>query len=256
MRTILAFCLLAIMPALSFAQKTVTAASIISSINSKTPVSISDATITGDLDFTNLENKQLESSNSSDKVYISTVEITVSFTNCTFTGKVLGYYNPSIDKPSLKHNPIYNAHFKEDAKFENCVFQKDVSFKYSKFNKNISFEGSRFNQEAEFKYTDFVSGPVFKGVTFNDMAVFKYVDFPTGFDFSNAVFESGADFKYAQFKHTGSFAKASFKSGSDFKYAGFVSAVDMKGASFTGSSDFKYTTLDDHQTTASELVSK
>jgi uncharacterized protein YjbI with pentapeptide repeats len=80
--------------------------------------------------------------------------------------------------------------------------------------------------------------------------------FPSGFDFSNAVFEGGVDFKYAQFKHAGSFANASFKGGTDFKYAGFVSAVDFKGASFTGTTDFKYTTLDDHKTTPSELVSK
>jgi len=256
MRTIITLCLLAMVPALSFAQKTVSAESIINSINSNTPVAIADATITGDLDLTNLANKKLESQNSHDKKYISTVEVPVNFTNCTFTGKVLGYYNPAFDHPGLKQPPVYNANFDEDVHFENCIFQKDVSFKYSQFNKTVSFTNSRFNQDAEFKYTDFEKGPVFQAVTFNDAAIFKYVNFPAGFDFSHAVFESIADFKYAAFKEAGSFTSTLFKGGADFKYAGFVSAVDFKGASFNGATDFKYTTLDDHQTTASELVSK
>jgi hypothetical protein len=121
-------------------------------------VAITDATITGDLDLTNLDNKKLESQNSNDKTYISTIQVPVSFTNCTFTGKVLGYYNPAIDKPSLKQGPVYNANFMEDVKFENCSFQKDVSFKYSHFDKTISFERSRFKEEAEFKYTNFKQG--------------------------------------------------------------------------------------------------
>lgn len=256
MRTFLTGCFFAIAPTLIFAQKTVTAESIINSINSNTHVVIADATITGDLDFTNLANKKPESQNSNDKVYISTVTVAVNFTNCTFTGKVLGYYNPSIDKPSLKQSPVYNANFEEDVKFENCTFKKDVSFKYSQFNKMIAFTGSRFNEEAEFKYSNFKKGPVFKEVSFTEMAVFKYVDFPAGFDFTGAVFSGGADFKYAQFKHGGSFVNAAFTSGSDFKYAGFVSSVSLKGASFTGEQDFKYTTLDNHQTTVDELVRK
>ena len=256
MRTILKLLLLLIVPVLSFAQKTVTAASIIQSLNSNQPVSIRDAEITGDLDFTNLNNKKLEESNSDNKVYISTIGVPVTFSNCTFTGKVLGYYNPDYDKPFVKNSTVYNANFTADANFENCTFQRNISFKYTLFSNKVSFAGSSFNEEAEFKYTNFKNGPVFKSATFKDAVVFKYVDFPAGFDFSNVVFEGATDFKYAQFKHEGSFANASFKGGADFKYAGFVNAVNLKGASFTGAGDFKYTTLDDHQTNASELVNK
>jgi len=256
MRTIFQFVLLLIIPALSIAQKTVTAASVIQNINNNTPVTISGAEITGDLDFSNLNNKKLEPNNSDNKVYVSTVHVPVSFVNCTFTGKVLGYFNPDYDKPVVKSGTVYNANFDADVTFENCTFQKDVSFKYSVFNNNVSFKGSHFNDDAEFKYTNFKNGPQFTSATFKDAVVFKYVDFPAGFDFSNAVFESNADFKYAQFKHKGSFANAAFKSSSYFKYAAFVSAVDLKGVNFSGSGDFKYTTLDDRKTTASELMNK
>ena len=96
--------IVAIIPATIFAQKTITAASIIASVNSHTPVSLSDMQITGDLDFTKLDNMKLESKNSDDKVYVSTVTSPVSFTNCTFTGKVLGYVNPDETKPLVKHS--------------------------------------------------------------------------------------------------------------------------------------------------------
>ena len=90
MRKIKILMLLFIFPAAGFTQKTVTAASIIASINNNAPVNITDAQVTGDLDFTRLANMKAESSsNSSEKVYISTVNSPVSFTNCSFKGKCL-----------------------------------------------------------------------------------------------------------------------------------------------------------------------
>jgi uncharacterized protein YjbI with pentapeptide repeats len=243
-----------VLPLTSMAQKTVTAVSVIQSINNGHAVSISGAEITGDLDFTRLNNMKQEQQNSSDKSYKSTVTIPVSFVNCRFTGKVLGYFNPDQDKPYVKSSTVYNAEFDEDVNFENCIFEKEASFKYSTFNKKISFNKSHFNDDVVFKCTKFEEGPSFNGVVFTSEAEFKYVDFPKGFDFGNAVFESDADFKYAQLKNGGSFMNTTFKSGTDFKYAAFSRSVNMKGASFNGDNDFKYTTLDNEKTTPAELV--
>jgi uncharacterized protein YjbI with pentapeptide repeats len=244
------------LPLTGIAQKTVTAASVIQSINNGQAVSVSDADITGDLDFTRLNNMKEEQQNSSEKIYISTVTVAVSFLNCKFTGKVLGYFNPDQDKPYVKSSKVYNANFDEDVNFESCVFEKEVSFKYSVFNKKISFNKSHFNDDVVFKYTKFEQGPSFNGVVFKSDAEFKYVDFPKGFDFSNAVFESDADFKYAQLKNGGSFMNTIFKSDADFKYAAFSKSVNMHGAGFNGDNDFKYTTLDNEKTTPAELVNK
>ena len=160
--------------------------------------------ITGDLDFTKLDNMKLEVKNSDDKVYVSTVNSAVSFTNCTFTGKVLGYVNPDETKPFVKHSTVYNANFTADVNFSNCIFEKDVAFKYSVFSAQLSFEGSSFNDEAMFKYSKFETGPKFTKTIFKNDAVFKYVEFPAGFDFSGAIFESDADFKYAKMMNEGS----------------------------------------------------
>ena len=90
MKTIITLLLLmAIMPAAAIAQKAVTAESVIKSINNHEAVSLSGAEITGDLDLTKLSNMKLQSQNSgdkSDKIYISTVTVSVSLINCNFTG--------------------------------------------------------------------------------------------------------------------------------------------------------------------------
>ena len=152
MRTIITLLLLiAIMPAAVTAQKQVTAESIIKSINNHEAVSLSGAQITGDLDLTKLDNMKLEPQNSgdkSDKIYISIVTAPVSFTNCSFIGKVLGYYNPDDGKSFSKSGNVYNTNFNADVSFENCTFEKEVNFKYSVFSAKASFAGSHFNDEA------------------------------------------------------------------------------------------------------------
>src|SRR5690348_1130142 len=118
MRTLLALMLFVFMlPMITAAQKTVTAASVIASINNHTRVDLKDVEITGDLDFTKLDNMQLEKQNSSDKIYISIVTSPVHFTNCTFSGKVLGYVSPDAYKPYVKSNTVYNTNFGADVSF-------------------------------------------------------------------------------------------------------------------------------------------
>jgi uncharacterized protein YjbI with pentapeptide repeats len=250
--------LIFVLPLAGIAQKTITAESIIKSINNHDAVSLSNMQVTGDLDLTKLDNMKQEQQqqNPSDKIFISTVTSPISFINCSFKGKVLGYFNPNSEKSYVKSSTVYNTNFNADVNFENCTFEKEVSFKYSVFGAKASFVKSHFNDEAFFKYAKFEEGPKFAEALFKNDAIFKYVEFPAGFDFSNAVFESGADFKYAKLTDGGSFANAEFRNGSNFKYAGFSKSVTLKGANFNGSNDFKYTTLDNQQTSLNELMSK
>ena len=146
----------------------------------------------------------------SDKTYVSTVTSTISFTDCTFTGKVLGYFNPDEGKPYVKSSTVYNTNFTGAASFENCIFEKDVAFKYSVFNDKVSFANSHFNSDTVFKYTQFKQGPLFNSAVFKGDAIFKYVEFPSGSDFSQAIFNDVADFKYASFSKSVSFKDANF----------------------------------------------
>jgi len=245
------------LPVLSIAQKTMTAEAVRASISNNAPLAITGVQITGDLDLTKLANMKLVSSSEKDgdgKSYLSVVTSPVSFTNCTFTGKVLGYFNPDNGNMTNKSSTVYNTDFEGPLTFENCTFEKEVTFKYSHFARKTSFAGSNFNDGAVFKYSKFKEGPDFSRATFKNVAVFKYVEFPKGFNFSKTTFQNMADFKYAKFLQGGDFSNATFKNNADFKYADFASTVSLKGVSFEGSSDFKYTKLDNQQTSLDKLL--
>jgi uncharacterized protein YjbI with pentapeptide repeats len=215
-RILTIFCLF--VAASTFAQTRIKASDIIKQITERRPVEYSNAEIEGDLDLTNLENRAERSSGrwfgNDHQMYESEIEVPVSFTNCTFLGNVLAYYNFK--------NETFVAHFEKDAVFKNCIFKKDSEFKYSEFNGVANFSGCTFEEVANFKYAEFSSGPIF----------------------SNAKFEDDADFKYTEFPAETAFDHATFRGLANFKYAKFRSPLKMEGAAFKGDEDFKYTRID------------
>ena len=202
------------------AQTKVKASDILKQINAGQTVTYNNVEIEGDLDLTDLETRESKHSSpgwfDNDNDYESTVEVPLKFTNCTFLGSVLAYYNLE------RSNETYVAHFEKDVVFSNCVFRKASEFKYSEFHGIANFTGSMFNEAANFKYAEFSSGPLF----------------------GNVKFEDGADFKYTEFPRETSFEKATFHGLANFKYTKFKSPVNLEGIAFRGSEDFKYTEID------------
>ncbi|QNF32846.1 pentapeptide repeat-containing protein [Adhaeribacter swui] len=250
---VLTFLLIIIVSGGVAAQTSVNAADVFAQINRGQAVTYQNVEITGDLDLTQLANKQLkkggnkDDDNPSTKEYVSTVTAPLKFTNCTFTGKVLAYYNPDqgilyFSKDDSK-NEIYNTNFEKEVSFQHCTFQQDAAFKYSQFKEAVSFTGSTFADEAFFKYAKFEQAPDFSKVKFSDNAVFKYVHFPANTNFSQAVFTDDADFKYAKFPGKVNFEKAQFNGFANFKYADFSDEAKLQGLAFNGNKDFKYTKL-------------
>jgi uncharacterized protein YjbI with pentapeptide repeats len=235
-----------LIPLVSFAQNKVDASRIIDQINRGEAVSYQNVEITGDLNFTHLQNMKVErnSEENSDKTAVSIVKTPLRFTNCRFTGDVLAYVG-SDNNHSWKHreDTIFNAHFEEDVIFENCIFENASAFKYSKFSKNVSFQKSLFKEEALFKYSKFAKGPNFSNVSFEENANFKYTDFPKGVNFAGASFKD-ANFKYAKFTEGVSMKSASFNRYADFKYTQFSQPLDLSGVAFSGNEDFKYAKVD------------
>ncbi|WP_207435557.1 pentapeptide repeat-containing protein [Sabulibacter ruber] len=245
-----------VLPALVWAQNTVPAADVIARINRGEAVKYENATITGDLDLTQLQNKTLKQHHDAKekrghKEYVSTVTAPISFVNCTFQGNVLAYYN-SNDKnadgqPDLgekvTEGDVYNTNFDKDVRFENCVFEQRSAFKYTEFKQEASFAGTTFRKEAFFKYSKFAQGPDFSKAKFNQQANFKYVKFPEKVSFNGATFQEEANFKYASFSGGADFQKATFNGLANLKYATLSDPVQWKGASFNGGQDLKYTSL-------------
>ncbi|WP_066829970.1 pentapeptide repeat-containing protein [Rufibacter ruber] len=256
-----------VLPAWAWAQKTVPASEVLARINRGEAVSYSGVTISGKLDLTQLQNKTLKprrdvAADQDSKEYVSTVTAPLSFSNCTFTGDVLAYFNPdNVDGvDDLKKlvnrnskNEVYNTHFAQDVKFENCTFEQQSAFKYSEFRGAASFAGSSFKEEAVFKYSKFRGGVSFSQARFKEDANFKYVKFPEGVNFNGATFEEEANFKYAHFTEGADFRKATFAGLANFKYAHLSDPMKVSGAQFTGSQDLKYAKLNQKSFSAAAL---
>ncbi|RDC65466.1 pentapeptide repeat-containing protein [Adhaeribacter pallidiroseus] len=244
-----AFLLIIIVSGGVAAQTNVAASEVMAQINRGQAVSYKNVEITGDLNLTQLNNKQLKEQPEEmqpNKVFISTVTAPLNFTNCTFTGKVLAYFNPDQGRINLNNNgdsEVYSTNFAKEVRFNNCTFQQDAIFKYSEFKQEVSFAGSHFNDEAFFKYTKFAQAPDFGRVKFTDNAVFKYVHFPAGTNFSQAVFTGDADFKYAKFWGQSNLERTQFNGFANFKYTEFSDDVKVQGLAFNGGKDFKYTQI-------------
>ncbi|MBC3539884.1 pentapeptide repeat-containing protein [Rufibacter sediminis] len=259
--------LFVLLPAFSWAQTSVPAAEIVAKINRGEAVSYQNATITGDLDLTQLQNKTLqkpkgENDKYDSKEYLSTVTAPVSFINCTFKGDVLAYFNPNSLDGDVKvsnvlrgkgQEEVYNTNFEQQVRFEKCVFERRSAFKYSAFKGDASFAGSTFQNEALFKYAQFNGKIDFEKARFNEVANFKYVKFPSQVDFKDASFRDEALFKYAAFPKGADFQRATFTGLANFKYAKLADPVQWKGATFKGGQDLKYTSMNQKSFSAAAL---
>ena len=245
--TLLLLIFVAVVPVL--AQTTVPANDIIDKINRNEPVSYQNATITGDLDLTNLANRREVNEGAwqgDSQQFLSVVDVPLSFKNCTFTGNVLAYRTDESDNRRLSKmsNKVYNADFTEAVTLENCTFEKNAAFKHSTFRQRAVVTGNTFRDDAVFKYTKFRSAADFSGSTFRGYADFKYTKFDESSAFENVAFEQYADFKYTSFEEGTDFRQARFASTADFKYTHFPRGTQFDNVRFEGSTDFKYTTLD------------
>lgn len=236
--------LVVVTPAL--AQKTVDVKEIIEKINRKQAVTYQGATITGDLDLTNLANRQEVREGSwrgESQEYRSTVDVPLTFRNCTFRDKVLAYRTEE-NQLTKTTNKVYNADFTEAVTMEGCTFEDDAAFKYSAFEQRALFTGNTFRNGALFKFAKFRDAADFSGSTFRDYADFKYTKFGESSMFRNVAFERYADFKYTKFDEGVDFRQARFAGNADFKYTKLPRGTTFADARFDGSMDFKYTTLD------------
>jgi len=224
------------------AQSTISAAKLIDQINSGADIALTNTTITGDLDFTRINDREQENSGNwgNTESYRYHVRVGISFVNCTFEGEVLGYRNE--DKGKMNSNgPLHNADFHEDVLFRDCKFEEEVNFKYTEFHEDADFPGAEFDEGIGFKYTEFHEAADFSGMKADASANFKYTDFDEEVNMAGAKFGGGADFKYTKFPRGVDFSNVTFERDADFKYAEFPRGVNMANTTFRDDADFKYT---------------
>lgn len=241
MRLLTLFSLLLFSLALS-AQDRISGAELISRLDKGENIALTNVTITGDLDFTKLADREEDRKGDwgKQKAYRTYVRNMLSFENCTFSGKVIGYDSPQGNWNKSKE-PMVNTDFDAKVAFVNCTFKEAVLFKYSNFDEMVSFYGADFQGKVNFKYTNFEEAINFSNTKFDGFANFKYTNFDEGPDFSSAEFDEDADFKYTKFPQGSTLANATFNDSANFKYTEFHGDTDLTGVDFGRHTDFKYT---------------
>lgn len=249
------------------AQSSIPADKIIAQLNAGTDIALTGVTITGDLDFTRINDREetQKGGRNNQQQWKYHVRNTLSFVDCTFEGDVWGFRIEGKNSRG-KVGPAHMADFHENVLFKNCKFEEDVNFKYShfhekadfpkavfeeyagfkytKFDESADFQGMQIEGDANFKYTDFDEYVNMSGATFKDLADFKYTKFPRGVDLSNVVFEDDSIFKYAQFPRGVDMANTRFRREADFKYTKFSDPSNFDGTDFGSDADFKYARLE------------
>ncbi|MFC2134328.1 pentapeptide repeat-containing protein [Bacteroidota bacterium] len=236
-------------PAVLLAQS-VNAGDIIKQIDEGQSVKYENVTITGDLDFTRINDSDNDRSKRKKRSWVDRivsfghngsnevlyyVEVPVEFINCTFEGGVIAYYHDDYEE--LTHNVV----FFEDVVFKGCEFSDASEFKYVRFEKNADFSNNVFREEALFKYAEFSEPISFAGSKFYDDANFKYTSFDEYVDMSTTYFKREANFKYTDFPYGVSYENAVFDGNANFKYASFDEPSNLDGVEFNDDVDFKYT---------------
>jgi hypothetical protein len=104
------------------------ASEIINKINNKEDIHYDGYIINGELDFTLVDNIQLER----EFFYRSQINSEIILTNCTFIEKVIAF-------KSTLEGKYYSTSFNKDVDFRGSTFRKGVNFNFAKFRKSVIF---------------------------------------------------------------------------------------------------------------------
>lgn len=236
----------------ALAQNQVSANDIFKQIDRKQVVAYEGVSIVGDLDLTELSNRQEKKNNgwNGQKAYETKVEVPLVFKNCTFRGNFIAYKVMKNEgngrrrflgfEVETNNGDLYTADFLENVVFENCTFEGENQFKYSDFGGKAVFAGSNFYKGGNFKYANFNGPASFNACQFGGMANFKYAEFEESADFQRNNFTAYADFKYSNFDEIVNFGGATFLAFADFKYTEFKREGRFDKTNFRAGSEFKY----------------
>jgi uncharacterized protein YjbI with pentapeptide repeats len=216
----------------------VAAGKIIKMINDGKPVSFQNVRIVGDLEFISVEEKERDRSRirlGDYDTYLCHIGSTISFINCTFEGKVMGYLKDDFTKQGhlgVFHEKVEfrgckfmdewafrHSDFLKEADFRDSDFFKKTVFRHVNFKHTVNFAKSQFLKQVDFRHTDFFREAIFKRAEFKEDADFRHADFHDGVIYEESFFHEDSDFRHADFRYSASFKDAQFDGSTDFKHA-------------------------------------
>ena len=216
---------------------TITAEALINLINAGENVYAENKVIEGDIDFTKLKNANLESK----FVHRANLTSSLTFINCIFNGKVIGYSaNDSITKvvTFMKNISCIECDFKEEVTLRENNFYGIANFAGSTFHKKTSFEGSNFFSEGAFSKTGFTDEARFQNTYFHNKVNFIESTFGKTISFQGANFMGDAQFSVTKYWGYADFSVCTFSSGVFFNYAEFSKQAIFNNTAFKGRVEF------------------
>ncbi len=202
--------------------KIINASEINKKIKNGNDIILYNATIIGNIDFTQAKEKSILSPGYI-KHYISS---SITINDCTIKGKVISH---------KKEKDIENiVKFNKNVCFYKTTFQDTVDFSYSDFSDLVSFSGSQFQKFTSFKsVTSSKNGFIFNKTRFMDFSKFNIMKISGLSDFSDAVFEKDVLFQSSRFDYPVRFASVKFNQNAVFTNVKFFDDVFFNYSEFT-----------------------
>ena len=233
---------------------------IIKKIKKGENILYNDVTITGDLDLTKVVTGFPESKG----VIRYIIPSSLSFINCNFKGKIIGFRNDGKFSHVIqceKNLTCINCEFQEDVVLKESIIEGVVNIGNCKFHKQAILTGAVFNarynyfndclfrdkaffQGVEFKGTvnfmkaEFVGIGYFQNAEFNGLAQFSNTKFYQNTDFSLVSFYDGCMFNYVQFHGKAIFSSSYINKRGDFIEVKFKGPANFKRAKVDGELKF------------------
>ena len=201
-------------------------------------ITIKNATILGNIDFTSSSEENLDGPH----LIRNHVRSSVNFLNCTFKGKI------TAQKSETDYSQVTS--FNKNITFIGCTFQDTVNFKSSQFNAILNIRDSEFQQKTSFEgalfYFNknyFANNTMSENTDFN-MAVFKgeisflKTQFLKNVNFQMAKFHDIAQFSNTSFHENAEFSLINVNSNIFFNYSEFHKTISFNSAKFMGRTEF------------------
>jgi hypothetical protein len=216
----------------------VIASNIIKILNKDQTVHFENNIITGDLDFSQVENKTKVHST----LCQSVIKVAVSFTNCQFKGRVIC--------TGKSDGITYQSVFMQNLIFNNCEFNSIADFQSVTVFGNVSFTGCMFIDLALFnsfyahaKTTYFGQITAEKDFSLQDALFLGSCDFFKGhfkgvISFQGSRFDGLFNFSAVQCDSRADFSKVRFNNNCNFNYTVFAGIVRFNQMRSLGTTDF------------------
>jgi len=218
------------------------AGEILADLKAGKNIFIENKTVSGDLDFTGLDNTVREGKMVT-RCYIAPA---ITFINCVFTGKISTYKN--IDEnitlcDFAKSITFSECQFKEEVTMRESIIHGNASFLKSFFIKKSTFEGSRFMGECIFSGANFAEELRAQNIQVDNKCNFMDAIFGKAAYFQSGIFTGDLQMSTTKWEGYADLSVCTFRAGCFFNYAVFNDRSVFSNSHFAGRAEFFKTTF-------------